>query len=205
MSGSGFSKYERKEIVQSIYCYPDTDILINRGNITNADILAIYGTQMTAFRQYELAKQPLKGRFGIAHLKNIHRHIFRDVYPFAGKLRLEDVWKGNTFFCKSEYIEENLNILLAKLKNENFLRGLNAEEFAERASFYLAELNMIHPFREGNGRTLREFIRCLALEVGYDFDWSLVDNKLLLGATITAINKDLKPLINCLLSVIIKE
>jgi cell filamentation protein len=206
MGGSGFSKYDRKEIIQSVYCYPDTNVLMNKkGILDNSSALAKYEADMTLIRQYMLEEEkPIRGRFGLAHLKAIHHYIFQDVYPFAGKLRLEDISKGNTFFCKIEYIEQNLNALFARLKGENYLRGLTAEEFAERASFYMSELNMIHPFREGNGRVIREFIRCLALEAGYDIDWSLIDSKALLDATIIAVNADTKPLFNCLLATIIK-
>jgi cell filamentation protein len=165
-----------------------------------------FETQVAELRLIALEEEkPIRGRFGLAHLKAIHHYIFQDVYPFAGKLRLEDISKGNTFFCKSEYIEQNLNALFARLKGENYLRGLTAEKFAERVSFYMSELNMIHPFREGNGRAIREFIRCLALEAGYDIDWSLIDSKTLLDATIIAVDENLKPLTECLLAIITKD
>jgi cell filamentation protein len=205
MSGSGFSKYDRQEIIQSIYCYPGIDVLINKQGIVDIKVLEEYESDLTSIRQYMLKKQPIRGRFGLAHFSAIHHYIFQDVYPFAGKLRSEDISKGNTFFCKSQYIEQNLNILLARLKGENYLRGLSAKEFVERASFYMSELNMIHPFREGNGRVIREFIRCLALKAGYDMDWSLVESKALLDAIIITVDRDLKPLTDCLLVTIKKN
>jgi cell filamentation protein len=113
---SGFSKYDRQETTQSIYCYPDTDILINKADIRDAKALAEFETNITAIRQYMLEVGPIKGKFGITHLKNIHKHIFQDIYPFAGKLRLEDIWKGDTFFCRSQFIESNLESLLTQLK-----------------------------------------------------------------------------------------
>ena len=116
---SGFSKYAQKKSAQSIYCYPNTDILINKANIMDASALALYEADVTAMRQYILENMPLKGRFGITHLKNIHHFIFQDVYPFAGKLRLEDIWKGDTFFCKTQFIQENLVSLLGKLNEES--------------------------------------------------------------------------------------
>lgn len=201
---SGFSKYDRQETTQSIYCYPDTDVLKNKANIKDAKALAEYEADVTALRQYMLEANPLRGRFGITHLKNIHKFIFQDVYPFAGKLRLEDIWKGDTFFCKVEYIKENLSALMEKLKGENILYGLNMEGFAQRASFYMFELNMIHPFREGNGRVIREFIRCLAFHANYRIDWSRVDSKDLLNASIISVSGDLKPLTDCLYSTIIE-
>ena len=191
---SGFSKYERKEPSQSIYCYPNTDVLINSANIMEASALAQYEGDVTAIRQYMLEEKPIKGRFGLTHLKRIHHCIFQDVYPFAGKLRLEDIWKGDTFFCKTQFIEDNLNSILRKLKEEGLLKRLGAKKFVERASFYLSELNMIHPFREGNGRTIREFIRCLGLRIGWKIDWSRLDSKELLHATIAAVDGNMEHL-----------
>lgn len=69
----------------------------------------------------------------------------------------------------------------------------------------MSELNMIHPFREGNGRAIREFIRCLALKSGLDIDWSLIDSKELLNATIIAVDNGLEPLERCLGEAIVKK
>lgn len=175
MSG-GLSRYDRKETTQSIYCYEGTEVLINKEHIRNAEDLARYESDITMLRQYELEHEnSIKGRFGAAHLKKIHKYIFRDIYPFAGKCRFEDMWKDQTFFCKTEYIEENLTELLEALKQENYLTKLDIEVFSARIAYYMSEMNMIHPFREGNGRTIREFIRQLALRAGYEIDWSLVE------------------------------
>lgn len=200
---SGFSKYDRKKVSQSRYCYPGTDVLINKENIKDAKALSEYEADVTLIRQYELEKEGLvKGRFGVTHLKKIHAYIFQDVYPFAGKLRQEDIWKGSTFFCKSEYIEDNLTNILTQLKTDNYLRGLELEQFAEKASYYMAEINLIHPFREGNGRTIREFIRQLALYCGYIINWSLIDRETLLNAMIIAADKNYRPLSACIKKVI---
>lgn len=95
---SGFSKYDRRETTQSLYCYPDTDILKNKAGIKDAKALAKFEAEVTGFRQYKLENKPINGKFGITHLKNLHHYIFQDVYRFAGKFRLEDIWKGDTYF-----------------------------------------------------------------------------------------------------------
>lgn len=103
--GSGFSKYDREETTQSRYCYPGTDVLINKENIKDPKALAEYEADMTIIRQYELeVEQSVKGKFGITHLTRIHKYIFQDIYPFAGKFRLDNISKGSTGFCKSEFI-----------------------------------------------------------------------------------------------------
>ncbi len=203
--GSGFSKYDRTETNQSIYCYKDSNVLINKEEIRIAKDLAKFEADTTIIRQYELENENLiKGRFGVAHLKKIHKYIFQDVYPFAGKIRLEDITKGHTVFCKSEYIAANLENILTKLKNENYLSGLDMGEFSKKAAYYLAEINMVHPFREGNGRTIREFIRQLALRNEYIINWSLIDRDTLLQATIIAVKNDYGPLSECVYQAIEK-
>ncbi len=197
---SGFSKYHRKETGQSIYCYEGTDILINKENIKDAKALADYEADITLIRQYELEKeQPIRGRFGVAHIKNIHRYIFQDIYPFAGKFRTENIKKGSTEFCKSRFIQENLEVIFCELKRDRFLKVLTADEFSQMAAYYLSEINMIHPFREGNGRTIREFIRQLALKCGLIINWSLIDKEKLLEAIIISVDKKYGPLAECIL------
>jgi len=85
-------------------------------------------------------------------------HLYPDIYPFAGKFRTENIEKGSTFFCKSQFIEENLNSIFSKLDKDRYLKGLNPEESSQKVAYYMSELNIIHPFREGNGRSIREFI-----------------------------------------------
>jgi len=202
-SRSGFSKYDSKEFNRSVYYYKDVDVLINKENIKDANALAQYEADMTMLRQYQLEKeQMVKGRFGSTHLKRIHGYIFQDIYPFAGKLRTENIEKGSTFFCKSQFIEENLNLTFTQLVKDRYLIGLDPEKFSLKVAYYMSELNMIHPFREGNGRSIREFIRELAVNCNYIINWSLIKEETLLEATIIAVDKDLKPLKNCILKVI---
>lgn len=201
---SDFSRYDRKDTTQSVYCYKGTDVLINKENIRNAEDLARYEADITMLRQYQLENEnPVRGRLGVAHLRAIHKYIFQDIYPFAGKYRVEDMWKDDTFFCKSEYIEENLAKLFDDLKKENYLRGLEVEQFSAKIAYYMSELNMIHPFREGNGRTIREYIRQLALKAGYIIDWSRLDHDALLNASIISVDKKLQPLAECIYRAIV--
>jgi cell filamentation protein len=114
---SGFSKYDRKPITQSLYCYPGTEVLINKENIRDAQALADYEADITIIRQYELeVARVVKGKFGITHLQRIHKYIFQDIYPFAGKFRTEDISKGSTDFCKCEYIADNESSVNSKTK-----------------------------------------------------------------------------------------
>lgn len=202
---SFFPTYDPTEIRQSKYCYPGTDVLINKENIRDPRQLAEYEADITMLRQYELEHEHvIKGKFGIAHLKRIHHYIFQDVYPFAGKFRTESISKGNTLFCNYSYIGDNLKSLCDELKRNSYLRNLTAKDFSAKAAYFMAEMNMIHPFREGNGRCIREFLRQLALYCGYTIEWSLIEKQVLFDATITAVNYTLKPLTDCIFQVIEK-
>jgi cell filamentation protein len=115
----------------------------------------------------------MKGNFDTAHLRAIHRYLFQDVFPWAGELRVVNISKGNTNFGPAIHIGSALTELFERLAKEKQLTGLSAFKFVERSAFYLGEINAIHPFREGNGRTQREFIRQLALHAGHPLSWSL--------------------------------
>ncbi|MFZ3131842.1 MAG: Fic family protein [Desulfosporosinus sp.] len=206
MMTSIFSTYDPTEERDSIYYYKGTKVLKNKENIRDAKALAEYEADITMIRQYELeTNQLVKGKFGVTHLKRIHKYIFQDIYLFAGKFRVENIQKGSTLFCDSQFIEENLIVIFNKLGTENYLRGLKLEEFSQRAAYYLSELNMVHPFREGNGRCIREFIRQLALFCGYIINWALIDPERLLQDTIISVNKDIKQLTQCIFLVIENE
>lgn len=93
--------------------------------------------------------------------------------------------------------------MLNELKRDRFLIGLSAEKFSEMAAYYMSELNIIHPFREGNGRSIREFIRQLALKCGYIINWPLIGSEALLEATITAAaDNNYRPLADCIFEVV---
>ena len=99
-----FSKYDVYTTVQSMYCYPDTDVLINKLNIHDKAELKQAEEEFTAVKQMALLQEPIKGRFTKTHLFRIHRFLFEDVYPFAGHIRKEQISKGacsRTFTPKS--------------------------------------------------------------------------------------------------------
>lgn len=181
----------------SKYCYPGTDILVNKLDFREEKDLQKADETLSTYRQFELFKDPIMGDFDMHHLQDIHFYIFQDLYDFAGKIREEDIAKGNTLFCMSQYIVPNANHLFVELSKDNFLAGKPPDQFAERASYYMAELNMLHPFRDGNGRAIREFIRCLALHCGYTLNWNLVNEHELLAASIKSIS-DPVPLAHCI-------
>ena len=176
--------YETRD---SIYCYPNSNVLVNKFDVRVADELFKIENDITIYKLFILRQKGITGNFDVAHFVSIHKFIFEDIYPFAGLYRSENIAKDNFMFANWEFIEDNMNSIFGELKRENYLKGLTKEEFAKRLTYYMSELNVIHPFREGNGRTTREFIRQLALKNGYNLDLSRFKAEDILNASIESV------------------
>lgn len=148
------------------YCYPDSDVLVNKLDIRDPNKLQIFERKLTMLRLLELIDKPIEGKFDLKHLQAIHAYIFQDVYDWEGKIRTVDIAKGNTF-CNVRFISSQADVIFSKLKEEYYLAGLEEYMFTKRLAYYFSEINALHPFRKGNGRSQREFIRSLALKNGY--------------------------------------
>ncbi len=164
------------------YVYRNTDVLINKFDIREAERLISVERQYSYFRIAQLSANHLPGSFNLSHLQNIHKHIFQDIYPWAGEIRTVDIGKGYTQFACSSYIIPEATKLFNNLKSENHLLGCNIDKISDRLAYYGSELNMLHPFREGNGRTIREFLRSLADNAGYEVNYSITDKDVLFNA-----------------------
>jgi cell filamentation protein len=141
---------------------------------------------MTTRRLAELEHSATFGKLNIAHLKAIHRHIFQDVHPWAGEFRTVNIARpGQFYFAFTEQILPCLDTVFSGLANDMAFDGpVQQTQFCARAAYYMGELNAVHPFRDGNGRTQREFIRQLALKSGYSLNWSGVTRAAMTEASI---------------------
>ena len=175
------------EARNSIYCYKNSDVLINKLDIKDNKKLEEFERKIVLAKLYELRQNNQIGNFDIEHFVGIHKFLFEDIYPFAGLFRTENIAKGNFSFAEWEYIEDELMKLLNQLKEENYLQNLDKDMFIKRLSYYMAELNVLHPFREGNGRTIREFIRQLAYKNGYVLNLKNINPKEMLQACIRSV------------------
>ncbi|WP_183016485.1 Fic family protein [Achromobacter sp. UMC46] len=172
------------------YVDPDTGVLRNHFGISDQSELDRVEATFAAVRSYELAVSPVRGEFDLAHLQQIHQRLFSDVYDWAGKIRTVDISKGTTRFASHEQIASYAPQITRPLSREGLLRRLAPDSFSERAGHYLGELNVLHPFREGNGRTIREFIGQLAKDAGYGIDWQGVERGEMTQASIEAYQGD---------------
>ena len=165
------------------YCYQDSCILKNKLGIKNKEQLEEAERNITALRILQLKTGELRGEPNFKYLCKIHKHIFGDIYSWAGKIRTVDISKGN-MFCNSQFILENAEEIFNRLKKENYLQDYkDVEKMSERLAYYLSEINALHPFREGNGRTQREFIIVLARRAGYKVDFSKVSQEEMIQAS----------------------
>lgn len=178
----GFGKYDVYTVAGSIYCYRGTNVLKNRFGLRDGAKLKAVEADLSLIRQNDLLENPILGRFTPNHLCRIHRYLLGDVYRFAGHFRQEDIRKGSTRFLAHGDIPRKLTQLLDELRREDILSGLSFEDLVARSAYYFAELNYIHPFREGNGRATREFMRQLYARNGYAVNWAAVPVDALLAA-----------------------
>lgn len=163
------------------YCYQNTNVLKNKLNIHDFEKLQEAERKITMLRIFDLIDVPIEGNFDLKHFKEIHKYIFQDIYDWAGEFRTVDIAKGN-MFCKVQFIHIQAEEIFKKI-NLQSLESINYDEFISKIAYYFSEINALHPFREGNGRTQREFIRELALKCGYKIDFSKISKEQMLEAS----------------------
>lgn len=189
----------------SKYCY-DNGVLMNNFEIKNIDLLRKVERNITTYKiaQIECGKDILEGDFGLNGYLKLHEFLFKDIYGlFAGQLRDEFIYKtnepffpGKTPFCMPAFIYEQLRYVLNDM-HKKMHRIQSRDDLLQWLSYYYGELNMIHPFREGNGRTLRTFLKLyvdeickkipLNVEICYS-KWSEEDQNNMVRATILSNN-----------------
>ncbi|HYS41859.1 MAG TPA: Fic family protein [Pseudonocardiaceae bacterium] len=154
------------------YVIPGSACLKNLLGLTDPNELRTVEARIISIRDVELARTVLPGEYNLAHLQAFHRHLFQDVYSWAGQLRTVDIAKDGLRFGNWKFVDEQVSAVLAKLEDDNWLASLPRERFVVKLAFYYGEINAVHPFREGNGRAQRAFLRQLSAAAGWHLDWS---------------------------------
>lgn len=184
------SRYDASDV----YVYPGTEVLRNKADIQDQDLLDAFEADVTALRMLELLENPIQGKFDVQHLAEIHRYLFQDVYEWAGELRTVDISRNGSRFANASqirtYLDKELNLLMA----DNFLQAMPSDQFIVKMAYYMGEINAVHPFREGNGRVQRLFCAQLAEEAGYFIDYETVDQASMYSVMIASFNGNSKPL-----------
>jgi cell filamentation protein, protein adenylyltransferase len=184
------------------YLDPISGILTNKFGLHSQASLDRAEADAVALRSILLQGNSLKGNFDSHHLKQIHQYLFQDVYEWAGQFRTISMVKADyvdaarvTRFTPHEMIEQELTTVFQNLARDGFLKGLPRKEFAHKMAMLFAEINKIHPFREGNGRAQRQFVRQLSNSVGYKLHFEVVSKERLVQASILSANGDVEMMV----------
>jgi len=162
------------------YVYPGTTVLQNRLNIRDAALLD--------YHERELVNQAIEqgvpsGGFDLAHFRAIHRQLFQDVYDWAGELRTVEIAKGGHQFQFQRFIVTGMNDVHRRLESKDFLRRLSLHEFVKAVGPIIGDLNYVHPFREGNGRTQLLYLEQLADQADHPIDLARISPRRWLEAS----------------------
>jgi cell filamentation protein len=188
------------DAVDDPYTYENSTVLIHKFGLRGQSELDDFEAEITNAR----AGEPLpEGDLDFAHFCAIHRHLFQDVFEWAGTPRTVRISKQGSAFCFPEHIDTQATKLFSELKAKEYLEKLSADEFAENSAHFLAELNAIHTFHEGNGHTQLTFFALLADRAGQALDFEKLDPDAMLHAMIVSFDgdeSDLKAIIKNLIS-----
>jgi cell filamentation protein len=149
-------------------------LLRNRLGITDARALRHVEAELTASRIYDLIRSPIPGAYDLAHLRAFHRQIFQDLYDWAGELRTVSIGRGR-LFSLPQHLEADAGELFGWLARAEYLRGRDRAAFVDDLTELYADLNALHSFRDGNGRTQRAFLGQLAVDAGHPIHWAAMD------------------------------
>ena len=157
--------------------------------IMDNKLLKEYEKKVVAVRLLEMSIIGITGDFSLSHFVDIHKKILGDIYFFAGEFRKENIAKGSFRFADYRYIENEIIKLFQNVLSDKKMwdKNIGKDSLAEKLAYYSAELNVLHPFREGNGRTIREYIRQVALSLGYIMNYRNVTVESYLSASIFSI------------------
>ena len=166
----------------------DNGVLTNLGGFTDTESLSAFENDLAMARMLELQETPILGDFNLSHLCAIHHWIFQDVYPWAGQIRKVDIGKNDTRFLTHTAIPESFDQVQERILKTDCFASLHGDlaAFSAEAGAILGQINIIHAFREGNGRTQRELLQLLALRAGFSLRWGGVSDMAMKQACIAA-------------------
>jgi cell filamentation protein len=175
------------DAIEDPYTYKNSTVLVNKLDLQNQADLDAFEAEISSAR----SEEPLPdGSTDFEHYKAIHHHLFQDVYHWAGQVRTVRIAKGGNPFCFPENIEGQATRLFDSLRSANYFRNLDAQTFAKKAAHFLAELNAIHAFRDGNGRSQLTFFALLAEYAGYPLRIEKLNPEEMLAAMIASFDGD---------------
>lgn len=172
-------------------CYENTTVLKNKFDIRDEQQLDTLEHSITSMLIAKAAIDIPFENVDFNFYKNLHKYIFSDIYEWAGSVRKIDMSKKGTNFCSADKIEERGNAIFNRLRKNEFLKQYSDDEFIVEFTDLYCDLNYLHPFREGNGRTQRLFLSMLVDYLGKSLDFSEIDTDMLMIATIKSVSGDI--------------
>ena len=157
------------------YTDPETGVLRNRENINDAHLLHVFESIKVSIRLEELQDNPFKIK-NISSLLDIHRYLFQDIYLWAGKVRTVEISKGGKPFFPLSHFRNAFTFIDTLIVEYRKIDKKDKVQLTHKLAEILDNINYLHPFREGNGRSQREFLRLLAKEKGLSLNLNPPDN-----------------------------
>ena len=172
------------------YVYPGTSVLRNKGGERDAARLHLLEYQATTARAAEAPAFPLTAE----GYKATHRQLFQDVYEWAGETRTTDLARPGAQFARPDFVESALRDRFRQVAAIGGFKSMDAPTFAAEAAHHISEINAIHPFREGNGRTMRLHLEQIAHQAGHDIDLAGIEARDWISASVAGFRGDEQPL-----------
>ena len=173
------------------YVYPGTAVLRNKFDLQDA---ARLDYEERFFSTQRAAEGVPSGDFDLAHLQAIHHHLFQDVYAWAGQLRSLEISKGGHQFMFRQYILTGMADVHKRMRAANYLKGMAVRDFAHEAGKIIGDVNYVHPFREGNGRTQLLYLQQLCEKAGHNLDLRAINRNAWMDASRAANTTDYGPM-----------
>lgn len=174
-------------------CYLGTSILINLLNIRDDNLLLAAERDLSAIAAANI--DFFEPPYNLNSLQTIHRLLFADIYEWAGEIRLIDISKGGTRFCTATRIMAEASKLFGQLHQQDYFVNLPRQQLMTAIADFYIELNVIHPFREGNGRSQRIFFEHLIANCGFNLSWQHITQEAWINANIEGYLGNIKPMI----------
>lgn len=167
--------------MDEMLCYPGTHVLVNNYGIMDRDALCDYEEEVAVRAMRVLDENNLEGKFDFKHLCDFHKVLFGKLYPWAGEQRTVDMAKrekildGNSLkYANYEEIEDSINAVFNYMNLINW-EGLSREQQIDQLSKFMATVWLVHPFREGNTRSISTFFCQFARSKGIELDRSFFE------------------------------
>ena len=171
-------------------CYENTSVLKNKFGIRDEAKLNIMEQNITSMMIAKALIELSLDNVDFEFYKKLHEYVFSDIYEWAGKIRTINISKKATRFCDADRIDERGKAIFARLNSCDCLRIYKDDELIDKFTELYCDLNMLHPFREGNWRIQRLFLTMLLTKPGYEIDFSEIDRDALMIATIRSVSGD---------------